>query len=378
MLHHFLIAFAPEFEGRLSPESPFALSRSPLFAFVNGTAAVAVFFVLSGFVLTIRAFESGDASSLGSSALRRWPRLAAPVILSNLISAAFLSAGLYVHQDRPWLDPATFGRPASIFADAAWEGAIRTFVSGSANFNAAIWTMHYELIGSFVVFIAAFVMLRSKIPLLAAFFAGLASITFAGPDAGGWIAIMILGTVLAWQVSKQRPVWSLPKASAAIVTAIFLCGFDGYAVPRGFYVFLDGYATPGLEHLLHGTGAFLIVSAILFCPVFTDRLRNPIGAMLGKLSFPIYLVHLSILNGAVFFLHQWLLRVADRSVALVVSVLALCLLTAVAAWPMMWFDQWWLSVLRRIPFGWRMQALFNHHESLHDSELAAGESYPDG
>src|SRR5580692_8294430 len=51
------------------------LRGTPFFAFVHGSAAVGVFFVLSGYVLTRRYFETGQKRVLVIGALKRWFRL---------------------------------------------------------------------------------------------------------------------------------------------------------------------------------------------------------------------------------------------------------------------------------------------------------------
>ena len=78
VVHHYMLAFLPHFHGRLFPDDSIALVRTPLFFFVNGTAAVAVFFVLSGFVLTVRAFQSNQAGGLVVGAFKRWPTAGVP------------------------------------------------------------------------------------------------------------------------------------------------------------------------------------------------------------------------------------------------------------------------------------------------------------
>src|SRR5882757_8576491 len=75
LLHHFLLIIAPHLHGRKFPDDPIALVQTPLYALVNGTAAVAIFFVLSGFVLTFRAMQTRDWSQIVVGAVRRWPRL---------------------------------------------------------------------------------------------------------------------------------------------------------------------------------------------------------------------------------------------------------------------------------------------------------------
>jgi peptidoglycan/LPS O-acetylase OafA/YrhL len=47
--------------------------------FLNGTLAVSVFFVISGFSLSIRYLETGNGSALGRIAAGRYLRLALPI-----------------------------------------------------------------------------------------------------------------------------------------------------------------------------------------------------------------------------------------------------------------------------------------------------------
>src|ERR1700730_17551481 len=90
LFHHFLLVVAPRLHGRNFPDDPIALVRTPLFALANGTAAVAVFFVLSGFVLTFRAMEKRNWTQLLVGVLKRWPRLVPLVATVNVLSAIFL------------------------------------------------------------------------------------------------------------------------------------------------------------------------------------------------------------------------------------------------------------------------------------------------
>jgi hypothetical protein len=53
----------------------------PWFVFINGEAAVTFFFVLSGYVLTLRPLRSGDPLATVRGVIKRWPRLAGPVSL---------------------------------------------------------------------------------------------------------------------------------------------------------------------------------------------------------------------------------------------------------------------------------------------------------
>jgi peptidoglycan/LPS O-acetylase OafA/YrhL len=61
--HHFILGFLPQYHGVLAgTNGSQALIGSVFFAFINGTAAVVLFFVLSGFVLSYKFFLYNNMS----------------------------------------------------------------------------------------------------------------------------------------------------------------------------------------------------------------------------------------------------------------------------------------------------------------------------
>ena len=78
------IVFSGHFCEGLLPAVTSALNGTPLFIALNGPAAVIVFFVLSGFVLTLRPLSAQRAGLIIPLALKRWPRLAGPVAVAAL------------------------------------------------------------------------------------------------------------------------------------------------------------------------------------------------------------------------------------------------------------------------------------------------------
>src|ERR1700709_427635 len=95
LIHHFMLGFTPRLHGLLYPDQPLSLMGTPAFAFINGSAAVVIFFVLSGFVLTIRLFDRPNFKMAMVAAAKRWPRLAGTVIAANLIAGSFIGFGLF-------------------------------------------------------------------------------------------------------------------------------------------------------------------------------------------------------------------------------------------------------------------------------------------
>ncbi len=359
LFHHFLLVIAPRLHGRNFPDDPIALVRTPLFALVNGTAAVAVFFVLSGFVLTFRAMENRDRSQLLVGALKRWPRLIPLVATVNVLSAIFLMLGLY--QDRTWFGTSAFkqGTGISVIRSALAEGMFSTFFDGSANFNSALWTMHYELFGNFAAYATALVLIFQKsfaramaigaiVILLTATMTGKGGFYYAMPIAGVLVArIYVERNTIASALNFMNP-WRVPIALGAASLAVVLCGYDGYSKPVGFYAFMARFEWSDTEPLLHGIAAVAILVLVLFCDPLRRSLAGPTAALLGRLSFPIYLVHLPILLGLVSPIHSNLAARFDNAVAAPAAFVLLVALTLAAAYPLARLDEWWVWKLRNI------------------------------
>jgi peptidoglycan/LPS O-acetylase OafA/YrhL len=361
LLHHFLLLVAPRLHGRNFPDDPIALVRTPLYALVNGSAAVAVFFVLSGFVLTFRAMEARDWRPILSGLIRRWPRLVPLVVTVNVISALFFMLGFYA--DDTWFNLAryqgagTLERGASVIAGAVAEGAYSTFIRGTTDFNPALWTMHYELVGSFAAYATALILMTQKsfggamalggAALLAtATLAGKGGVYYAMPVAGALIArATVEREALAPLAAAVRP-WRPAIALGVAALAVVLLGYDGYSKPVGFYAFMAPVSSPRAEPLIHGVAAVAIVGLVVSCDPIRGRLIGQAAGLLGRLSFPVYLVHLPILHGLVAPVHAGLVARCDGTVADLTAFALFIVLTLSAATPLARLDKAWVRRLR--------------------------------
>jgi peptidoglycan/LPS O-acetylase OafA/YrhL len=354
LFHHFLLIVAPRLHGRNFPDDPIALVRTPLFALVNGTAAVAIFFVLSGFVLTFRAMEKRDWSQLLVGAVKRWPRLIPLVAIVNFLSAIFLMLGLY--QDRTWFGASAFKQETSVFRSALAEGIFSTFIFGSTNFNAALWTMHYELFGSFAAYATGLVLIFQKSFARAMAIGAVALLltaTLTG-EGGIYYAMLVAGVLIARIYIERDAIASalifmspgrVPIMLSTASLAVLLCGYDGYSKPVGFYAFMARFASPQTEPLVHGIAAVAILVLVLFCCPVHRWLVGPITVLLGRLSFPIYLVHLPILLGLISPIYSNLVARFDNIVAAPTAFVLFIALTLTAAYPLASLDEWWVRKL---------------------------------
>jgi peptidoglycan/LPS O-acetylase OafA/YrhL len=133
LLWHILLGFFPAKAG-IFPNFPKAeaVNTSVFFGLINGTSAVVFFFVLSGFVLTRSALVQGDAAPLFRNAIKRWPRLALPVLIAVLGSWLLFSLDLYSFAEAgavtrsPWLSRFAYAFKVQfpiVFSDAVLQGA---------------------------------------------------------------------------------------------------------------------------------------------------------------------------------------------------------------------------------------------------------------
>src|ERR1700680_2663025 len=105
VLGHFLFSFFPYLAHHVrpypSPVAKYAFEEIMLFPLLTflymADAAVSVFFVLSGYVLTRRFYETGRTTEFESSALRRYVRLVLPAFVTVMFAWILLVSGAYAN-----------------------------------------------------------------------------------------------------------------------------------------------------------------------------------------------------------------------------------------------------------------------------------------
>jgi len=301
---HFVWAFAPWEIGSVAglPNGSGILGN-PLLAAVDGPAAVALFFVLSGFVVPLGFLRSGRTQIVLHAAGKRWLRLAGLSVLSVLLSYLlfrfglfrFHAAGRITHS--AWLASYGGGDPHGTLnpslADALREGLVSAFVRKSDTYLPVLWTMRHELLGSFVCLGIALA-IGSARPVAAA--GTLLLALLLSPLLDPWLIPFVAGTALAWLVCRYGVRLHWLVAIAGIVTGLYLFG---YLQPRGAYAAFSvvqdsaGYRYDRI--LVHTAGGLLIMLALVANKPLGHALTIRPLMLLGRLSFPIYLFHFPLL-----------------------------------------------------------------------------------
>lgn len=285
----------------LLPLEPTHQDGNHLF-FLNGPFAVWIFFLVSGMALSIGFYEDGKSEGLKRSLLvGRYIRLALPIFV---LSACIFIAGQFGLIPR-------FGQPprpgletqflASVdLAKVFSFSFVEVFFDYWKSYTLAgpLWTIQYELWGSFLVFtiLLGLKELARSLRFLAMLSLVLAVFTH-------YYAAFTIGMIISLLYSQS---WHL-KYEKEIKTA-----FAILVIP----LLLVSFYLP--EHNLY----LVTASAFTFFFVFQKQLRlffsNGLSRYLGKISFGLYLVHapLLLVLGSHMHSRQWAPAYVNASLVL--------------------------------------------------------------
>jgi peptidoglycan/LPS O-acetylase OafA/YrhL len=359
VLYHLVLGFThkgvgvvPHGHGALDPVLMFGLGL------LNGGAAVAIFFVLSGFILSLPFGRDRSLARIAAALLKRWPRLAL------LTTVACLSAFALIHFSH------NNYRHAAHVIGAGWmashgnspiaghhlttlgalkEGLFSVFFLGQVHFDSPLWTMRIELFGSFAIFLAAPILFAVQ-----SWPVRLALIATVMIAAGGiypftYVSDFLIGTILAILYTEDRlPNFTNIQALIAGLIAIYLFSFT-FEQKLLIHAPLKAILPAGdTAHFIWDAGAVLMILLLLGNPALRRLFSKSWAIWLGLLSFPIYLLHGPIMlsAGAATF-NAALPDLGKTSSALTAAAISIAL-TVACAFPLVWIDKAWTKFLSRL------------------------------
>lgn len=324
VLAHLILFFFPHLylgapEGsdreiqKLIRDSPFAF-------FYSGLAAVYIFFVLSGYILTAVALNKGySRNRVLSMVIKRYPRLGIPATFSCIIAFAILfSIDLKVishpllvgpfSKGSLWGSEAIFGNFDYSLHGAIFSGAIDVFfLSGRSLYNPVLWTMEIELIGSFIVYIlcVAFakktgqaeqpkkadvrsILLQSLPLFILIVVASLVAIRAVDHRFGIGLICFIAGFLFRIYGVNI----STAKSMTLLIAGLYLAGAHNDSGSYGLIARFVGKYTYELCNALSG---LLIVYAVIHGEKLYDAFSNRVSVFMGKVSFSVYIIHFPII-----------------------------------------------------------------------------------
>ena len=268
---------------------------NPLTLLCNGTFAVHIFFVMSGFVLSLAYVRTPRLPILVSASARRYFRLAIPSSASVLIAYSLMVLGCGHTEDcarvvdnNEWIRQQWTFEPR--LSPAFKQGLWNSCFGGTSNLNGVLWTMQYEFKGSLLLFGALALTTGIRNRWLALLVAGMGFLWI-----GGWpFAEFLFGGLLC-------VLW-VERGSLLANRNVALIGLAAslYVAWRLPFHMLDWSIGDSLLRTWVSCmlGAIGVVSIAVFSPLVQRALSNRAFVWLGKISFPLYLIHLPILFSA--------------------------------------------------------------------------------
>lgn len=291
LLHHGLLLFPvlaePYFARVPAPSGTAAwwAVHTPLHLLWEGKAGVYVFFVLSGFVLTLPAMRDGhrwDAyypSRLIRLYLPIWGAVAFAAVTFLLVDRVGI-------QDSPWLDE----RPRSLTAMMLVRDV--TLVGGNGGIASPLWSLTWEILFSLALPIVLWVAIRVRRLHAVIMVAAVALSSVGGAieeTAVMYPPMFVVGVILALRREEvSRWCERIPKVGwwLGLILAVVLLTSRWT---------LMSFQTP---HALVGATVGLMLVGAVFCVVAAlewPRAKRTLDAkpfqLLGTLSFSLYLVH---------------------------------------------------------------------------------------
>jgi peptidoglycan/LPS O-acetylase OafA/YrhL len=304
-LNHFCLAFYPayfNFKPEMSHLNGAELYyQKSLFSFItNGGFQVAIFFILSGYVLSRKYLQSGDLQIPVSGLHRRFLRLWIPVAFTIIVSYLLLKANLITNHvsshitlsdwfDRQW----RFSEPGIRLFKSLIYG---TMFAGDASFDTCLWTISYEFYGS--LFIFSFLVFTHFIPryrLLMMFFAMCYFYLSKSPFYMAFVLGISMCYTEQW-MKKRHGVLTTVIAVGLLIFSLML-GSVPFCSPlpdsrqEAFKDIVWDY-TPWCLTI----GAYLLVLAYVMSPLLQKIVSFRPFRFLGYVSFSLYLIHPLILG----------------------------------------------------------------------------------
>lgn len=266
--------------------------------FGSGHAAVVLFFLLSGFVLTV-PYTAPNRPSYPAFLIKRICRIYVPYVVAILVAAAFASK-LYATAvtGNAWIDQ-TWNRPFSTRLLVQHLGMIGHY--DDVQWNTAIWSLVIEMRISIVFPVIAWCTARLH-PLL------LLALCVPATPALAWVArrsghgmlcdtlflgmIFLVGSVLLRRLDRVRGL--LARCTQAQSFAVLVVGLACYEWGDCLPLPHTGIAAYASDWLLALGGALLLLLSLSWEPL-RRLLRGRVLLWLGTRSYSIYLLHGTVL-----------------------------------------------------------------------------------
>jgi len=342
VLSHFAVSFFPALYYGLAPEAHYPkieifVANSPLNIFYSGNLAVCIFFILSGYVLSYKFFVFEDKAIALSGMLKRYIRLLIPVLSAMLILYAFVVSKLLFNEavssyTKSELLQVVFTAGLPTFKDIIKQSFIHAFFTGGTVYDHVLWTMRYELYGSYLVFTFLLLLGLNKYRFIAY---GLLAVIFWDSYYVAFIIGMFLSDITSKEVYRRKLRLNFFMKILLFIAGIIAASYPmGVKSPVGLYSLITFSTQPLSAQIYHILAATIILFFVLTNSKTQSILESKIPNFLGKISFSLYLLHWMVVFSVSSFL---VLALRKTNIAYPVNIAIVCIVSVplmlAVSWP---------------------------------------------
>lgn len=173
------------------------------------------------------------------------------------------------------------------------SGSFNAFVYGQSAYNTVLWTMKIELLGSMLIYALCRNIDEPKIPISSV-------VTLLLVISLSWTKLISLSTCIGilcflggYYFYRLGIKISTHLATILLVLGLYLAGAHNTSASYKFINQILGAYSYSLCNFL---SSFFIVYAILFNEKFSDFFSHKAFIFLGKVSFSVYLIHITMIS----------------------------------------------------------------------------------
>jgi peptidoglycan/LPS O-acetylase OafA/YrhL len=310
-IHHYLYAFYPDLIFGGTREEVVAnkhtlswlIAYTPLNAAFNPGLAISFFFLLSGYVQAYHYIKTEDPIFLQRSFIKRYFRLALPVLTVVLLLYLFHRLHLIRKEGIPYHELSS-GWSKSMLPDDLNFLQLFNYVfarcfNGDSSYYQILWTMSPELYNSWMVIILLMVThrIRNKMPLLLAWLAFQCVFLQSFYSASFTLGLMLSHLNLkspAFNAFASKPLVKLLCLLMGLYFASYpFTGYEG-VTQRTIYGPISFFDT--IPHVISfAFGNLLLFIFMMHSARAKKILAWPTLLFFGEISFMFYLVHFLII-----------------------------------------------------------------------------------
>ncbi|MBS6396754.1 MAG: acyltransferase [Clostridiales bacterium] len=301
-LTHFVFAF---YYGmyHFQPESchlpgnlDIAIGKSPLNLIFNGSSAVRLFLLMSGYLLCRSYFLTGDKHRLLQSARKRYLRLMPPVLAVNLMIFLCMKLGLFHNPQaavlagsQEWF--AGFNAFPPDFFRMLSESLFGSFLFGTNDYNGVLWTIQILFLGAYLVY--ALAALISRRPWRWAVYAVLAVLLLRTDYLSlflGYVLCDFMHTDWEWRrrlCGARWLNWTL------LAVGLYFMGYPSSGF--GYEGTIWGILPFVFVNYYHIFGVLCFVFAVFHLEPVQRFFSMRVFRYFGRISYSLYLIHFLVM-----------------------------------------------------------------------------------